>query len=230
MRNPVRSEAEAFRVAVSSALLAGASILMGYLVSPAYGYAVLGAGVLAALALTLLAKNPDPPQHLREAANSPHPLAPQAKHRVLVVANEALAGSQLRKEIMERVELWPELLVLAPVLTSKPHYWASDFDRELEEARSRLSTTLAWAAEQGLYADGEVGDSDPLTALEDALRRFGPDEVIIATHPPARSNWLESGIVERVRRELELPVTHVVVDAEHGRVEIEPNGRGRFPS
>jgi hypothetical protein len=38
--------------------------------------------------------------------------------------------------------------------------------------------------------------------------------VIISTHPPGRSNWLETGIVERLRDELDVPVTHVVVDLE----------------
>jgi hypothetical protein len=34
----------------------------------------------------------------------------------------------------------------------------------------------------------------------------------ISTHPPDRSNWLEAGVVERAQAELDLPVTHVIVD------------------
>jgi hypothetical protein len=66
----------------------------------------------------------------------------------------------------------------------------------------------------GLRARGEVGDSDPNVAIEDALRTFPADEVIISTHPPDRSRWLERGVVQRARDDVELPVTHVVVDLE----------------
>jgi hypothetical protein len=38
--------------------------------------------------------------------------------------------------------------------------------------------------------------------------------VIVSTHPPDRSRWLESGLVERLRDELDIPVHHVVVDRE----------------
>ena len=70
----------------------------------------------------------------------------------------------------------------------------------------------------GIDARGEVGDHhDPNTAIEDALRVFPADEVIVSTHPPERSRWLESGVVERAERELPLPVTHVVVDLEAER-------------
>jgi hypothetical protein len=67
----------------------------------------------------------------------------------------------------------------------------------------------------GIDARGYVGDHhEPQASLEDALREFPADEVIISTHPPARSRWLERGVVERAREEVPLPVTHVVVDLE----------------
>jgi GABA permease len=71
--------------------------------------------------------------------------------------------------------------------------------------------------EAGLRARGEVGDSDPTVALEDGLRSFAADEIIISTHPPDRSRWLEHGVVERTREEIDLPLTHVVVDLEAER-------------
>ena len=66
-------------------------------------------------------------------------------------------------------------------------------------------------------ARGEVGDGDPLQAMEDALRTFGADEIIISTHPEGRSNWLERGVVERARERFAVPITHVVVDLERER-------------
>lgn len=223
MRNPCRSERDAFRIAVGCALVAASTLLLGLLVAPVYGYAVFGAVATAALAFVLVGKEPAGPARLREAAESAPPERAKTRHRILVVANESLAGAELRREIMRRVELWPELFVVAPALTSRSHLWASDVDHELEEAQRRLRATLDWAEVQGLEARGEVSDPDPLTAIEDALRRFRADEVIIAIHPPERSNWLEPGVVDRVREELEIPVRQVVVDLEHDRVEIEPD-------
>jgi hypothetical protein len=54
-------------------------------------------------------------------------------------------------------------------------------------------------------------------AIEDALAEFDADEVIISTHPPDRSNWLERGVVERARERIDLPVSHVVVDLDRER-------------
>ena len=66
----------------------------------------------------------------------------------------------------------------------------------------------------GVEARGEVGDGDPLQAIEDALRTFGADEIIISTHPEGRSNWLERGVVEHARERFPVPIMHVVVDLE----------------
>jgi hypothetical protein len=90
----------------------------------------------------------------------------------------------------------------------------SDCDREAAEARARLEASLAWAAEQGFGARGEVGDPDPLIAIEDELRDFGADAVIFVTHPNGRSTWLESRELQRVRGELEVPVSQVAVGGE----------------
>ena len=62
-------------------------------------------------------------------------------------------------------------------------------------------------------ARGEIGDGDPLQALEDALRSFSADAIIISTHPAGSSNWLEQGVVEAARARFDVPVTHVVGDA-----------------
>ena len=66
----------------------------------------------------------------------------------------------------------------------------------------------------GIPAQGALGDADPLQALDDAIRTFEPDEVVISTHPPQRSNWLERQVVSKARGRYDLPITHVVVDLE----------------
>ncbi len=221
MGNPFQSEQDAFRAALALAGIAGGAVLVGSLAGAGYGMATVAGGIALAGAVAAGRREAVRRASLREAAEAPHTVSTAPAHRILVVANESLGGPELRRELMERLELWPELYVVAPALCSRSHRWTSDCDEELDAARRRLAATLAWAAEQGFAARGEVGDADPLLALEDALRQFAPDEIVIATHPPELANWLESGLVERARAELDVPVTHVAVDAARGRVEID---------
>jgi GABA permease len=79
-------------------------------------------------------------------------------------------------------------------------------------AQDRLDSSLAAMRAAGIEARGEIGDGDPLQAIEDALRTFAPDELVISTHPEGRSHWLERGVVTAARERFALPVTHVVVD------------------
>ena len=72
-----------------------------------------------------------------------------------------------------------------------------------------------------MTARGEVGDGDPLQAIEDALRTFAPDEIVISTHPAGRSHWLERGVVDGARERYDIPVVHVVVDLAAAPAEAE---------
>lgn len=95
------------------------------------------------------------------------------------------------------------------------HWLSSRIGPAREAARERLDASVAALRAIGLEAKGQLGDSDPLQALDDAYRVFTPDEVIISTHPPAHSNWLERRVVQRARERYPVPVTHVVVDLVH---------------
>lgn len=212
MRIPVRSEPEAFRLTIAGALAVAVAVLVGWLAKPLVGAAVFVLVLVVAVIAYLRAANPDRRMPLREATAAAHPHgAPPGKRHVLVVANEALSGEALRERILGEDHERVEVDVLAPVLTSRLHQGVSDIDRELEQARARLERSLAWAHEQGIVARGEVGDPSATTAIEDELRDFGADEVIVVTHPRERESWQEHGELERLRHELDIPVTHVVV-------------------
>jgi hypothetical protein len=138
-----------------------------------------------------------------------------------VVANETVGGEALRDVIREKSEGFREqVLVVCPALNSPLRHWASDEDPARREAQARLARSLDQLAEVGVSAAGEVGDSEPLQAIEDALRTFGADEVIISTHPEGRSHWLEKGVVSGARQRFAVPITHVVVDLEAEREEV----------
>ncbi len=212
MRLPLKSESDAFRVTVALGLVAGAAVLVGWLASPEYGVVMLAAGLVAGVVFELAGRDVEHGSPLREAAHDEHPHGASAGERhVLVVATAQLAGEELRRELTARGGA-VELDVLAPIMASRSHYWASDVDREREEARRRLEGSLAWAAAQGFAAKGDVGDADPLTAIEDELRDFGADEVIIAMQAGEHRSWLANRMLAHLARELDVPVRDVVVD------------------
>jgi hypothetical protein len=135
-------------------------------------------------------------------------------YRILVVANQTVGGSELLEEIRNRARgrETVELLVVAPALTrSRLEQIASDTDRARAEASERLGRSLEALRDADLEAHGSIGDENPVVAAVDALRTFGADEVIVSTHPPEQSRWLERGVVQDLRRQVELPVSHVIV-------------------
>ena len=141
--------------------------------------------------------------------------SPPDEHRILVVANETVGGSELLREIRARSGAGrARVLVVCPALNSPLRHWVSDEDDARAAAGERLDASLAAMRAAGLDATGEIGDGDPIQAIEDALRTFRPDELIISTHPLGRSHWLERGVVEKARERFALPVTHVVVDLD----------------
>ena len=133
-----------------------------------------------------------------------------------MIANETCAAQGVVEEVAYRAGDGGEIMVVAPAIarTRLEHWLTSDLERRQEEARERLETSLVAMHDAGLRAGGHLGDADPLQALDDALRVFAPDEVIIATHPPQRSGWLERHVVRRARERYDLPITHVVVNLE----------------
>jgi hypothetical protein len=106
------------------------------------------------------------------------------------------------------------VLVVCPALNSPLRHWVSDEDDARAAAQKRLDASLESMRATGLDATGEIGDGDPVQAIEDAVRTFQPDELIISTHPLGRSHWLERGVVEKAGERFQIPLTHVVVDLD----------------
>jgi hypothetical protein len=211
MRLPVRSERDAYRITWAAVILIAVSIAIGALIHPVAGAALFAVVLLAAVVRDLRAPDPDRVDGLREAAGMGREGAVSKRPRILVVANQTLTGQELRSDLLRRAPR-PELRVVAPILISRVHYAMSDIDTELRLAHGRLDASLKWLGDAGFEASGHVCPDGPLVAIEDQLREFAADEIVISTHPPDRSNWLEAGVVEQAREHLDIPVTHVVVD------------------
>ncbi|HSX21816.1 MAG TPA: hypothetical protein VLE97_03470 [Gaiellaceae bacterium] len=210
MQNPLRSEDEAFRFLL--VVIGGAAVI----VAAAYINTWLGVAV-AVIVVGGVARwywrQPSPKSpRLEVHDDAPHP------HRILVVANETVGGRPLREEVTRRVQgSATEILVIAPALNSHVRHWVSDEDGARAAAQQRVDASVARLSQTGGTVRGEVGDAEPLQAIEDALRTFGADEIVLSTHPEGRSHWLEQGLVEEARRRFAIPITHVVVDLDAER-------------
>jgi hypothetical protein len=206
MESPFRSEAAAFRFLLIS-IGAFALIVLASWASTALGFLTFLALSAAAVAVYLRQRGPAPEPTRGQPRGGPD------ERRVLVVANETVKGEELLSTISTlALTQQTEFHVVCPALNSRLKTYTSDEDPAREAAQQRLGETLARLAAVGIEAHGEVGDGDPLVAIDDAVRTFGPSEIVISTHPPGRSNWLERGVVESVQARYDVPVTHVVVD------------------
>jgi len=218
MINPLRSEEDAFRFTVVVAVLLAPVALAAILFGSGVGLAVAGGlafGIFFALFVLKRDRGP-------ERATLRRHRRVDGGHRVLIVANETLSGAALRHEIEHRAEgRDTELFVVTPALNSKIRHWTSDDDRARAAAHGRLQEMMDALDREGFKVQGDIGEADPIQAMEDALRVFEADEVIVSTHPPGRSHWLERDVVQRARDRFEVPVTHVVVDLERERAEVQ---------
>jgi hypothetical protein len=205
VENPFRSEAAAYRfllVTIAAfAVIVAAKLLLGAIA------AVVVWVVVTVVAIVLYARRrSEPPLH-----ETPRVEHEEGRRCILVIANETVGDPELAQLIRQRSEgVDEDVLVVAPALPSRVRLWTSDQDPARGEAQDRLDASLIRLHELGIDARGEVGDDDPVQAIEDALRTFGADEIILATHPEGRSKWLERGVVERARERFDLPITHIV--------------------
>ena len=138
--------------------------------------------------------------------------------RLLIVAGAAAASpDELPADVRRLIEAAEEVLVVSPVLESKLHLWMNDTDRGREQADERLAAVLEDVQAVRGEARGVVGDEWPLQAFDDAIRVFGPDQILIGLRAGTRAAWQEQGLVDRVRAEFGLPVAVVEID-DDGRI------------
>jgi GABA permease len=210
MESPFRSEEAAFRFLLIT-IGAFALIVLASWISTALGFLTFLGLSAAAVAVYLRQRGPAPERtHVA-------PLESVGGRRVLVVANETVAGEELLSTISTlALSQQTHFRVVCPALNSRLRTFTSDEDPAREAAQQRLDDTLARLASVRIDAHGEVGDGDPLVAVDDAVRTFDPNEIVISTHPLGKSNWLERGVVESIRARYDVPVTHVVVDLGRG--------------
>jgi hypothetical protein len=134
--------------------------------------------------------------------------------RLLVVVTTDVQDATLRQHVRHLAGEDAELLVVAPASSISRLDWLTNAE---DDARAEAGALADKTAEATPTTDVEaqVGDSDPVKAIEDALREFPADEVLVVTRPDDDASWLEEGSGEAARERFRLPVSVVTV-AEDG--------------
>jgi hypothetical protein len=133
-------------------------------------------------------------------------------HRILVLAHEGLGGRGL-VEHLDRNEAGrgAEVFIVVPALSGSVKQLANDDRDEIARAQADLDRLVGEVSGEGRTVGGIVGDSDPRLALEDSLRQFAADEVVIVNPADDEVEGLEQVSTERALEDVDLPVVVLTV-------------------
>jgi hypothetical protein len=136
-------------------------------------------------------------------------------HRVLVVADEVFRGADLETELRSHLSDEPsrfEVFAIAPAIAhSAIDQELGNVDGPAREAADRLEAIIRELGEVGIEATGEVGDADPMVAIDDGLNEFVADEIIVVSHVGTESDYAERHLWTRLSTDYHQPVTQMLV-------------------
>ena len=124
-----------------------------------------------------------------------------------------------------------EVRVVVPAVEGNAlRHTFGDVDEPKHRAEERLRSVLRLLRDGGFEVRGEVGDSDPVLAAQDALLQEPADEVLIFEHDEPHARWFENGLFERAQEAIEPPLRMVVMECADGRpdhvVDVEQAAAG----
>jgi Universal stress protein family len=136
--------------------------------------------------------------------------------RILVVTTASVQRGSLRDRVRSHAGGDDaEVKVVAPAADLSPLDWLTNDEQKARDEAAELAIEAGEAvAPDAAAVDAEVGDTDPTQAIEDALREFPADELVLVTHRDEKAGWLEEGTAEEALEQFNLPVTHLVVNED----------------
>ena len=134
------------------------------------------------------------------------------RKKLLVIATAPVEPGPLRDAVREHAGDEAEIRVVAPASDVSPLQWlASDEDKARDKAADVASEAAESVEPEASRTEAEVGDTDPVQAIEDALRTFPADEVLVVTRPDDDASWLEEDSAQEARERFGVPVTRLTV-------------------
>jgi hypothetical protein len=133
----------------------------------------MAVGAVAATSVVVFAARSKPQPRLEVA-----PPNGSGGRRVLVVATDEPTPDSAQR-IAAIAGSASDVRLVVPVPSHRLDRWLSAEDNARHEAEARLARSAGVLVAAGLPVSGSIGDPDPAQALEDELRGYAADEVVL---------------------------------------------------
>jgi hypothetical protein len=137
---------------------------------------------------------------------------------VLAFLNEVAGGRRLLQALRDRVEAGADRVAVAAPQNQPTVGQIVDRDEARDAALSRVEVTQAVLHDFGIEAVGAIFDPDPSLAIDDAVRAFAPEEVLLSALYETRFGLLRKDLVEFAKDKIEVPVVHIPVRVDDDAV------------
>jgi hypothetical protein len=133
--------------------------------------------------------------------------------KVLVLTSEPITAQQLRDALgADGDPADAEVMVVAPALAeSAVKFWMSDADDAIARADEVRRASVKRLGDEGVAATSDTGEADPYTAIEDALKTFEADRIVLFTHGGKEQRYREDLDDAEITERFGLPVDHASV-------------------
>lgn len=133
--------------------------------------------------------------------------------KVLVLTSEPITAEQLRGAL--RTDVDPsdaEVMVVAPAYAESGfRFWMSDADDAIAKAEQVRRDSVQELDKAGVPATGDTGEADPHTAIEDALKTFDADRIVVFSHEGKDQRYREDLDWDELAERFGRPVDHAAV-------------------
>ncbi|MFZ0091436.1 MAG: hypothetical protein WAL63_18145 [Solirubrobacteraceae bacterium] len=129
--------------------------------------------------------------------------------KILVLTSEPVSAEQLRAALPGEADPTDaEVMVVAPALHKNAlRFWLSDADDAIQRADDVRHESVEQLGAEGVSASGDTGESDTGDAIEDALKTFAADRILVFTHPDGEQRYREDVDADELQSRFSIPVT-----------------------
>jgi len=157
MHNPLRSEADVFRLVVVIGVAAALVVALTLITSSVVGILLVALLIGIGIGFAYRGSRGAEPRSAEATRTT------DGTRRILVVANQTAAGRELLDEIANRCrgQRCQVMLVSPALVGSRAAHWASDVDEGMDLARERMARSVSALRGVGIEVRAEVGDPRP---------------------------------------------------------------------
>jgi hypothetical protein len=135
--------------------------------------------------------------------------------RLLVLTSEPVSADQLRDALPGDADPTDaEVMVVAPALhASALRFWLSDADEAIAHADEVRRRSAEQLGAEGVSAAADTGESDPEDAVEDVLKTFTADRILVFAHAGGEQRYREDVDTGALESRFGIPVTEARIEA-----------------